>query len=96
MGRGSSGDDFGDEDTRVVAHVRVVCSSCYAEAEARVPLQNRTRTVRDQDEVINMINVIALSTHSLQRDLLILDLSFSPVHLQGAPSQLINIIVNTK
>ena len=26
--------DFGDEDAGVVAHMRVVCSSCYAEAQA--------------------------------------------------------------
>ncbi len=35
----SSRYDFGDEDTGVVAHMWVVCSSCYAEAKAWVTLQ---------------------------------------------------------
>lgn len=39
LSRGSSRYDFGDEDAGVVAHMRVVCSSCYAEAEAWVTLQ---------------------------------------------------------
>lgn len=34
LGGGSSGDDFGDEDAGVIAHVGVVSSSCYAEAKA--------------------------------------------------------------
>ena len=34
LSRGSSRYDFGDEDAGVVAHVRVVCSTCYAEAQA--------------------------------------------------------------
>lgn len=34
LGGGSSGDDFGDEDAGVVAHVGVVSSSRYAEAKA--------------------------------------------------------------
>lgn len=35
----SSGYDFGDEDAGVIAHVGVVGSSCYAEAQARITLQ---------------------------------------------------------
>lgn len=38
LSRGSSRYDFGDEDAGVVAHVGVVCSSCYAEAKAWVTL----------------------------------------------------------
>ncbi len=34
LSRGSSRYDFGDEDAGVVAHMGVVCSSCYAEAKA--------------------------------------------------------------
>lgn len=42
----SSRYDFGDEDAGVVAHVRVVCSPCYAKAQAWVTLQfNANKTV---------------------------------------------------
>lgn len=34
LSRSSSGYDFGDEDAGVIAHVGVVGSSCYAEAQA--------------------------------------------------------------
>lgn len=34
LSRSSSRYDFGDEDAGVIAHVGVVGSSCYAEAEA--------------------------------------------------------------
>lgn len=39
LSSGSSRYDFGDEDAGVVAHMRVVCSSRYAEAKAWVALQ---------------------------------------------------------
>lgn len=44
LSRGSSWYDFGDEDAGVVAHMRVVRSSCYAEAEAWVTLRERIKT----------------------------------------------------
>lgn len=38
----SPGDDFGDEDARVIWNVGVVDPSCYAEAEAGVTLRETT------------------------------------------------------
>lgn len=45
LSRGSSRDDFGDEDAGVIAHVGVVGSSRYAEAEARVTLREQSRSI---------------------------------------------------
>lgn len=44
LSRGSSWYDFGDEDAGVVAHMRVVCPSCYAEAKAWVTLREKMKT----------------------------------------------------
>lgn len=40
----SSGDNFGNKDSRVVADVWVIRSSGYAEAQPRVPLQATKQT----------------------------------------------------
>lgn len=45
LGRGSSRDDFGDEDAGVIAHVGVVGPSRYAEAKARVTLREQSRSI---------------------------------------------------
>lgn len=45
LSSGSSGDDFGNEDAGVIAHVGVVGSSRYAEAEARVTLREQIRSI---------------------------------------------------
>lgn len=50
LGSSSSWDDFSDEDAGVVAHVGVVSSSRYAEAKARVSLQENERRESDGDE----------------------------------------------
>lgn len=44
LGRGSSRDDLGDEDGRVVSDVRIISSSCDTEAQTRVPLNTHTST----------------------------------------------------
>lgn len=41
LSRSSSRYDFGDEDAGVVTHMWVVCSPCYAEAQAWVTLQEQ-------------------------------------------------------
>lgn len=85
--RSSSGYDFGDEDAGVVAHVGVVGSSCYAEAEARVALREQNRSVvrvaaapwRAAAE--RLTEALEMRTHSLQGDLFVLNLPLRPVHL---------------
>lgn len=90
---GSSGYDLGDEDAGVVAHVGVVGSSCYAEAEARVTLQEQKQTRCQWSGSERGLRRAATAprsdaperqagaTHSLQRDLLVFDFPFCSVHL---------------
>lgn len=44
LGGGSSRDDLGDEDGRVVSDVRIISSSCDTEAQSRVTLNTHTHT----------------------------------------------------
>lgn len=41
LGSGSSRDDLGDEDGRIVSDVRIIGSSSDTEAQSRVPLTNK-------------------------------------------------------
>lgn len=88
--RSSSGYDFGDEDAGVVAHVGVVGSSCYAEAEARVALREQNRSVAGVaagpwraaiEWLTEALEMQMRATHSLQGDLFVLNLPLRPIHL---------------
>lgn len=86
LSRGSSRYDFGDEDAGVIAHVGVVGPSCYAEAEARVTLQEQKQT-RCQSSGppwlwrASTAEAQTWATHSLQCDLLIFNFPLRPIHL---------------
>lgn len=92
LSRSSSRYDFGDEDAGVVAYVGVVGSSCYAEAEAWVTLQEQKQT-RCQSSgspwlwraatapITKASEMQTWATHSLQCDLLVFNFPLCAIHL---------------